>query len=328
MAATEITKTIIELHQLFDAATFRTHLLNSIKQLDGADDFDDLGSVLERNVYQIVKIGKAEHAVKELINNFNGYISRYLSNNFWTKLYIGIVEKLLSFHEPLYKEGLISDIYLILSNLNLDAKEIYDHHKYLLERYFEENGENVGEKFDFQIYLSPACINPFELAYYAKISEHLENLLVQLRIRFESYISEKVEASIREQIGKDRIVLAINLEDKDKKETPEENGLAWAGNISELAELAAALISTDSVKFNDSNDDEKDGKVGAYLFMLFDVQKNMTPDQYYRHINDIKQRNDKVVFMAQLKDALETYMEEGRKTVLKRRAKKRKLDKS
>jgi len=173
---------------------------------------------------------------------------------------------------------------------------------------------------------NPKCGNPFQVVYYQFIYTHLNQIIDQFKLRFGCYINEKTKAAIKEQEGKQRFIWAFNLDEDQKQKTEEGTRLIWGGNISDLTELAAALISTDSVKLQNAENEDNDGKIGAYLFMLFDIQKNMTPDQYYRYINDIKKRNDKVVFIDQLAIALKKYLEEGRKDVLKRRRKSRKSD--
>lgn len=317
----DITKIIIDLHILFDQKTFKAFLLASIKELEGSEDFTDLSTVLGRNVYQLVNIGNKNRKVKELVENFRRHVFQHLSHNYWTKLYLGIVEKILSFNEPKFKEGLISDIYLLLSNLELDAKSIYDHERYILESYYAENGEDIEDKHYTQIYLNQGCTNPFQIVYYSVIYQYLVDIISQLRIRFNRYIDKEIIKSVLEQSMTRRWALGIDTDEDVKKQVQEETRIEWVGNGAELAELAAALIATDTLICKNSGNANTDGKIGAYLFMLFDIKDKVTPDQYYRMINDIKNRNDKVVFLEHLKSAFETYLEEGRKTVVKRRRK-------
>jgi hypothetical protein len=322
----ELTKTIIELHQLFDTKTLNDHIVNSINDMDEFRAFSDVSTVLNLNVYNSVVIGDKKYMVRKLVHNFNDYLNEYLFGNFWTRIYLGIVEKILSLNDQKHKESLISDIVYLLMNLELDARDIYEHHKYMLESYYAEDGQDIEEKHFMIIIENHGCTNPFELVYYSVVYSHLLNIIEQLKLRFSSYIDENIYSSIYNQSSPRRWALGIDLNETVKKKVQDIKRIEWAGSGAELAELAAALIATDSLVYRNSDNNLNDGKIGAYLFMLFDVKEKLTTDQYYRYLNDIKQRKERVIFIDHLKTAFETYLEEGRKTEIKRRKKGKQSD--
>lgn len=325
----DIAKTVIEFHQLLDDQIFREKLTSFIKQHCHCDEPIELDAILNNSIFQIVKIGEGECNVGELVTEFQHYIEKF-TNDYLQRLYYAVIENLLNLQEPTKKESLISDLYLMLSNLILDAEMIHNVFLgYTQTRDLLDSSKNDDKNYDdiWDVISLPNCVEPFEIIYYSTLHSSFSLIQNQIFIRFKHYVNESVLKTLKEQEGEDRIpMMGLRTKDIDAQESSKGIRLVWDSNKSNLAELAAALIATDSIKLHNLKEEEQtDGKIGAYLYMLLDAQKSMTPDEYYRQLNDIKQRNDRVVFIEELKHALVNYIEEGRKSILKRRRKK--LDK-
>ena len=244
------------------------------------------------------------------------------------ELYLDITERLLDLHDMVAKELFLSEAFTSVNFLAVDIRDKILSYAIYLDFEPDEFDNIPVEKLDQLVSRSyffgeGKTLDLLSIKYLQVIFQCINQFVGVIYERYARYIPEETIRFITEYKSNRRIASLSNYTPSSNPSdnvTPSYSKLKWVNNSKlDLAELAAALIATESFEFTDGN--KNDGDIGAYLFRLFNVEQTNTPTDYYGHLKDIKKRNDRVVFLEQLKSAFEQYLDDGRKVKKKQRSK-------
>jgi len=295
-----ISQKMTQCYKLLNDDSYNSCLTKALHQLGSKIKLTELKSIINnKSILEDVTIEKVdEHniTIKEFFDEFVKTV-QYTFRQTLNDLVFGIIKELLILKNTQEKESMVSDVIILLRQLESDSK------------YFNEMLKNARVPY----YNNINCKTPFSRYYNIRLNSVLNLYLKKISERYYFHISEYARTYIDTSPSLQAFFQlysisewekTINDQSTDEVEYPI---LTWIGKKNDLTELTIGLIHTGSLKIEYGKNTQ--GNIGATIFNLFNLDVNMTQVKFWGAINDLKKRgNSKAAFLNTLSKAYEEYV--------------------